>query len=337
MSTVRNTGALAALIWGLAFGGPWLGVPLAADAQDASILPGPLVTPQWLNDHLMKVTVIDIRDDLAQLTVEPKYAADKKTGKQVLVEAGGHIRGALSLEFGKIRQSRAVDGVTLASMLPTKEFFEKAMDDAGLDKGAAVVIAPVGDSVESLDMATRLYFQLKYFGDDDVAILNGGMNAWLTAGYPVSEDQIVAKPGDWAAAGERADILATTQDVKAAVAASATQLVDARPTAQFLGIAKSPVVLVAGHVQGARSFPPDAVARAAGGAKEFLTADEYRKIFAQETIDPDRPLIAYCNTGHYASGAWFVAHEILKDEKARLYAGSMNEWTHLSNPVVGLQ
>jgi thiosulfate/3-mercaptopyruvate sulfurtransferase len=335
MATVRNTVALAMMAWALAFGAS-TDFSLAAQMEAGTTLPGPLVTPQWLHDHLNDVTVIDLRDDLKRLTVEPKFNLDKDTGKKTLVETGGHIPGALSVEFTKIREERVVDGVKLTAMLPTKEFFEHAMADAGLDKGMTFVITPIGDSVESLDMATRLFFQLKYFGDDNIAILNGGTNAWISVGYPISTDSIGVKKGNWAATAERKEILATTEDVKKTLQGSATQLVDARPTAQYFGIAKSPVVLAAGHVQGARSFPTEAVSRSANGAQEFMSANAYRAIFKQQNISSDLSTIAYCNTGHLASGAWFVAHEILNNKNAKLYAGSMNEWTHLKNPVIGL-
>ncbi|HVZ52402.1 MAG TPA: rhodanese-like domain-containing protein [Pseudolabrys sp.] len=306
-----------------------------ARAEAATALPGPLVTPQWLNDHLKDVVVIDVRDNAKQLTTEPKFTA-AKDGTRTLAETGGHIPGALFVDFNKIREARTVDGMKLNAMMPTKEFFEKAMDAAGLDKGSTIVIAAVGNGIESLDMATRLFFQLKYFGEDKIAVLNGGTNGWIAGGFPVSVEAIPAKTGNWVATAERKDILATTDDVKKAVRGGRTQLVDSRPTAQFFGLAKSPVVLAAGHVQGARSFPTEAASRPVGIASEFMDADAYRAVFKQQGIDPGRPLISYCNTGHLASGGWFVAHEILKNKDAKLYSGSMNEWTHLKNPVVGL-
>jgi thiosulfate/3-mercaptopyruvate sulfurtransferase len=288
----------------------------AAAAEAA--LPGPLVTAQWLHDHADGVTVIDIGDNAQRLTTT------------------GHIAGALFVDFNTIREERTIDGVKLAAMMPTKESFEKVMETAGLDKGRTIVIAPVGDSVESLGMATRLLFQLKYFGEDKVAILNGGTNAWIGANYPVSTDPVSTRKGDWVATAERKELLATTDDVKAGLRDHATQLVDARPIAQFFGTMKSPVVKAAGHVEGARSFPPDAVTPPAGAARQFLNEKQYRAIFQQQGINPDQPSISYCNTGHYGSGAWFVAHEILNQKDAKLYAGSMNEWTNLNNPVVGL-
>lgn len=334
MSTLRATLALAVMAWLLPLGIS-TNAGLVARAEAATVLPGPLVTPRWLNDHLKEVVVIDVRDNAKQLTSEPKFSVDKD-GKRTLTETGGHIPGALFVDFGKIREERVVDGMKLTAMMPTKEFFEKAMDDAGLDKGSIIVIAAVGDNIASLDMATRLFFQLKYFGEDKLAVLNGGTNGWISAGYPISVEAIGARKGNWAASAERKEILATTDDVKKVMRSGAAQLVDARPVAQFYGIEKSPVVLAAGHVRGARSFPTEAVSRPANGAAEFMSADAYRAVFKQQGIDPARATITYCNTGHLASGGWFVAHEILKNKDAKLYAGSMNEWTHLKNPVQGL-
>lgn len=308
---------------------------LSAPAHAAATLPGPLVTPQWLNEHLKDVVVIDLRDDLKSLTVEPKFKVDA-AGKRTLAETGGHIPGAISVDFAKIREARTVDGIKLVAMMPTKESFEKVMQAAGLEKGAPIVIASVGQSVESLDMATRLFFQLKYFGTDNVAVLNGGTNGWIAAGYPVSVEAIAPKTGNWTATAERSDILATTADVKKAVSDRKSQLVDGRPVAQYYGLVKSPVVTAAGHVSGARSLPSETVSRATDGAQHFMTADAYRALFKQQGIEPTKASIAYCNTGHYASGVWFIAHEILQNKDAKLYAGSMNEWTHLGNPVEAL-
>jgi len=334
---VRHVAALltAALASLCSLPSAYVGYAAAAEAT-SSPLPGPLVTAQWLHDHGDGVTVIDIGDDARRLTTPPKFVVDQKTGAKTLTETGGHIAGALFVDFSTIREARTVDGINLVAMMPTKESFEKVMDAAGLDNGKTIVIAPVGDSVESLGMATRLLFQLKYFGEDKVAILNGGTNAWLSAGYPVSTDPVPTRKGDWAATAERKEILATTDDVKASLRDHSAQLVDARPTAQFFGIAKSPVVTAAGHVEGARSFPTDAVTAPAGAARLFLNEKQYRAIFQHQGINPDQPSISYCNTGHYGSGAWFVAYEILGQKGAKLYAGSMNEWTHLNNPVVGL-
>lgn len=310
-----------------------------APMASAATLPGPLVTPQWLQQHRSEVTVVDIRDDMDTLTREPRFEVDKKTGAKKLVATGGHLAGALSVDFGTIRQNREVDGKKIVAQLPSAGYFTKVMDQAGLDKGRTIVIVPTGESVDSMDMAARLYFQLRYFGEpaSQVAILNGGVNAWLQDGLPVSTARVDAAPGDWSATGEDHEILATLPEVKEGLRNGSDQFVDARPTAQFLGIVvKRPVDAAGGHLAGARSLPTEAIVKPVGAAQEFMNAADYRKIYAEFNIQPGASTVTYCNTGHLASGAWFVDHEILGNTRARLYTGSMTEWTNLGNPTVGL-
>lgn len=318
---------------GVAFASAFSCLAPVAVAQTA---PGPLISAQWLNDNLDKVQVVDVGEDKARLSTPAKFAVDQKTGAKRLVEAGGHIATARYVDFAAVREEQVVEGVKLKSMMPTKDSFEKAISGAGLDKGRTIVIVAIGDSVSSMDMATRLYFQLKYFGEDNIAVMNGGMNAWLAAGYPVSTDPIAAKQGDWKATAERREILATIDDVKAAMKDGSTQLVDARPVAQFFGIAKSPVVAAGGHLEGAKLLPAEAIAATVGPSQQFMGQKQYTAIYKQQGIDASKPTIAYCNTGHYASGAWFIASEIMGQKNAKMYAGSMNEWTNLKNPVIGL-
>ncbi|HUX90588.1 MAG TPA: rhodanese-like domain-containing protein [Gallionellaceae bacterium] len=319
----------------------WVGASVitivAAHAAGATTLPGPLVTAQWLHEHQNEVTVVDIRDDMKTFIAEPKFDVDKKTGKKTLIETGGHIAGAISMDFSKVREERIVDGVKIKSQLPIEEHFQKAMDDFGLNKtDKPLVIVSTGESVDAMDMAARLYFQLRYFGEgrDKLAILNGGVNAWIQAGYPVSTDKTTTTKGDWVATGEDKSILASMEQVKEALLHGSNQFIDARPTAQFLSIVKSPLNKVAGHLPGARSFPTDAIVKPVGAAREFMSAEEYKKLYAQLNINSSAPTIAYCNTGHLASGAWFVANEIMGNKNSKLYAGSMTEWTNLGNPTV---
>jgi thiosulfate/3-mercaptopyruvate sulfurtransferase len=187
-------------------------------------------------------------------------------------------------------------------------------------------------------MATRLYFQLRFFGEprDQIAILNGGLNAWLQDGYPVSVDKIAAATGNWTVGPIDREILASLDQVKDGLREGSYQFVDARPVDQFLGVVRSPVDKTPGHLAGAVSFPTDAIVRPNGAAYEFMSARDYKMILAQFHIRPDVPTISYCNTALFASGSWFVLSEIVGNPKSKLYAGSMVEWTNLGNPTVGL-
>lgn len=313
-----------------------LGLSLAA-AQGAMAMgvPGPLITPQWLHAHLNDVTVVTIGGgDVGKL-----YTAQPTLGKDHSVEkVGGHIAGSLMVNFDDIRQTRTEDGVKLKALLPTAEFFTQAMDKSGLSAGKPIVIVPLGEGLAPMDMGTRLYFQLRYFGEpaSQVALLNGGTAAWLHAGYAVSTDPAPMTTGNWKASGEDKAILASLSEVQHGLQTGSEQYIDARPTAQYLGIFKKGIDKYAGHLPGAKSFPTDAIVKTSEGVTEFMTPADYRKIFSVYGISDKRPTVTYCNTGHLASGAWFVVHEILGNKDSKLYANSMNEWTNLGHHTVGL-
>lgn len=311
------------------------GACAAARAAGAAGLPGPLVGAQWLHEHLDEVTVLTVADgDQTSLyTAAPRLGAD-----HAVQQVGGHIPGSLLLDFGSIRQSRVEDGQTLQALLPEAGFFGEAMDKAGLRTSRPVVIAALGDGVNALDMGARVYFQLRYFGQprEAVALLNGGTAAWLQAGYAVSTAAAPTARGDWKPGRPDAAILATLEQVRQGLDSGAVQFIDARPTPQYLGIEQPPIDRSAGHLPGAKSFPTDAIVATRDGVTRFLTARDYEWMFANYDISTHAPTITYCNTGQLASGAWFVAREILGNRQARMYANSMNEWTHLGHPTVGL-
>lgn len=317
---------------------PWLAGALCAAAlcggAAGAVLPGPLVTAQWLHEHLADVAVLTVADgDLTRL-----YTTPPRVAQGVVEQVGGHVPGSLLVDFETIRQTRVEQGRTLRALLPTAEFFTDAMDRAGLNAGKPVVIVPLGDGVITMDMGTRLYFQLRYFGQpaQQVALLNGGTAAWLHAGYPVSTAPAASARGDWKAGAPDASILATLEQVRQALRQGGQQIIDARPTPQYLGIDKAGIDAAAGHLPGALSFPTDAIVANRDGVTRFLGARDYRWILAHYGIAASGPTITYCNTGHLASGAWFVEREILGNRQARLYANSMNEWTNLGHPTVGL-
>ncbi len=51
------------------------------------------------------------------------------------------------------------------------------------------------------------------------------------------------------------------------------------------------------------------------------------KLYAAAGVETSGKQINFCNTGHWASLGWFVSHELMGNEKARMYDGSMLEWS----------
>ena len=59
----------------------------------------------------------------------------------------------------------------------------------------------------------------------------------------------------------------------------------------------------------------------------FKTTAALAELFAGANVAPDGPVTCFCNTGHMAALGWFVAHTLLGNAEARLYDGSMAEWS----------
>lgn len=296
-------------------------------------VPGPVVSAGWLAQHRNDVTVLDVRSAVNSFTAAPKFGTDSKSGHKYLISVGGHIPGAKFVNFGELRGPRQVNGHTVQYLIIPKARFEKVMQKAGIDKGDAIIIAPLGTNTLTVDEGTRLYWELKYYGQDNMAILDGGTAKWLEEGRPVSTSSPENGHGSWTASSERSQLQSSSNQVAEAIRMHTAQILDARSLPQYFGVVKRAYVSAYGHIPGALVFPPDMIT-APGKAAMFLSANQYREAMEGLGIKPDAASITYCNSGHLASGLWFVLHEIVGNKNVSLYDGSMHEWTLEGYPTV---
>lgn len=280
---------------------------MAADAQ-------PLVSPAWLNAHLHDagLVVLDIRS-----------AIDGSTPESF---AQGHIPGAAHSDYDKAGWRVERSGVPF--MVPTKPELEKLIGDLGIDETSHVVVVPAGVNVLDFGSAARTYWTLKYSGVANVSILDGGLAAWKTAGYALETGAHAPSPTIFTARIDNS-IRARAPDVEKIEQSSGATLVDARPASFFLGKEKAPAAQAYGHIPGAINIDS---AEFYDPATNRLKPRAALAAIASEL--PAGATVSYCNTGHWASTDWFVLHEVLGQSQARLYAGSMVEWTsNASRPI----
>lgn len=300
-------------------------------------LPGPLVEPAWLKANLAEVHVLDIRGNAASFSRAPKFEQDKKTGNQQLAEIGGHVPGAVYVDPRKTRTTRTIAGNKISYMLPEQADFEKLARDWGVSKDKPLVIVSPGMSATDVNDATRLYWQFKVYGQDKIAVLNGGLAGWIADKQPVDTEPRKVAAGDWVASAERAEYLATSDDVAHAVANGSSQLVDSRDSSMYLGLTKRNYVYAFGHIPGAKLIPSEVMVESEGASARMFSPVTYRDMFTLSGIDPDKPAITYCNSGHLASTSWFVLSELLGNKRARLYDGSTHQWTTEKRPMVSVK
>lgn len=300
-----------------------LGSAGASLALAATRVPGPLVDTAWLAGQLgnTEVVVLDVRDDPANFDrqLSDKEKADAKAP---LV---GHLPGARLLDWKLVRETREVDGVKLDKMAPTPQNFEALMRQLGVANDQAVIIVTNGKDSAAVTMGTRVYWTLKYFGHDNMALLDGGLKKWQAESRPLVFDNPAIAASQFVVGKPRAELLAPLGEVEKAAAGKAAQLVDARTADYYVGQSMTSDVKGKGHIPGARMLAhKDLVDEKAG---TFLPRKELAALASEAGIALDRESISYCNTGHLASGAWFVQSELLGNNKARLFDGSMHEWT----------
>lgn len=298
--------------------------------------PGALIDTEWLEQHLDEVKILDVREDIESFTRRAVLVKKRFTGDLRLRRTGAHIPGAVLVDYLNIRGSREIDGNNVRRMLPEKKEMEALMQSWGINKDDAIVITSLGTSNGDMTLATRLYWQIKYFGHDKVAILDGGVVQWQLEKRPSSIEAVEIKPGNWVAGEERQSILANSDDVAKAIDDPATQLVDTRSLGYYMGAIKQSYVRKKGHIPGAKVFPNELLT-SAGAAPYFTDTEELKSMAAELGIDTDANIITYCNSGQLASASWFVFSELMGNKNVKLYDGSMHQWALEKRPVVKMK
>nr|VFK15521.1 MAG: thiosulfate/3-mercaptopyruvate sulfurtransferase [Candidatus Kentron sp. LPFa] len=322
----------------------WLAVGTPASA---TALPGPVVDSDWLAKNLDKVVVLDVRKDVKSFAKRAKGAAGpvnpcgpggKKARKPV--RGDGHIPGAVLVNIKKILGKDKPDPkTTIMYLAPEKEKFEKLMQRSGVNQDSAVVITGKGERMPHTAFMTRLYWTLKYFGFDNAAILNGGTAQWKQDGHKVKFGKS-KKParGDFKAAAGRKEVRATMEEMVALTKGKGdAQILDVRAKPFYLGLTYNRKVQSPksrGHIPTAKSFPVDLFVETAGSPALLYDKEDVKKIAKLSDIDiVGAPIVTSCHTGITATIAWFVISEILGNKNARVYDGSMHEWSMTGQPV----
>jgi len=281
-------------------------VAAAAPARAADVTP--LVTPAWLSQHVKdaNLVVLDIRSAL------------DGGGEKAYVEA--HIPGSVHSDYDKAGWRVTRNNVPF--MLPSQAQLEKLIGDTGIDEDTRVVVVPAGVSFTDFGAAARVYWTLKISGVKKVSILDGGIAAWKQAGLPTESGTKRPSPAIFTSTLDK-NLLAEVSDVELAESTGKATLLDARPASFFAGKEKAPTAAAYGHIPGALNL--DSAAFYDAKTNKLKSKEELASIAT--AIPANRPVVSYCNTGHWAATDWFVLHEVLGRSNVRLYDGSMVEWS----------
>jgi len=154
-----------------------------------------------------------------------------------------------------------------------------------------------------------------------VSILDGGLKAWHSAGFPLSLDVPVTEPGSFVGQPDN-HLLLDAEHLQKRLGQPGMTLIDARAPARFRGEVE-PIDPIAGHIPGAQCA---AFNENLGSDGRFLPAEQLKQRFAAQLQgrSPEE-LVAYCGSGVTACHNLF-ALSLAGYPLGKLYAGSWSEW-----------
>jgi thiosulfate/3-mercaptopyruvate sulfurtransferase len=265
-----------------------------------------LIEPVELAKHIADPgwVVVDCRFELSNPTAGSRHYAE------------GHIPGARYANLDA-DLSGPVTASTGRHPLPAPERFARTLGAWGIDNSTQVVAYDDASGA----LAARLWWMLRWVGHRQVAVLNGGLKAWVDTGHPMSNRIPVVTPATFVPDVD-SEATVTVDEVVNGLAAGTLMLVDARASDRFGGENEA-LDPVAGHVPGARNHPFASNLDVRG---RFLPAAELRKkwhaVLGEQTAGE---VASMCGSGVTACHN-LLALEISGLRGARLYPGSWSEW-----------
>ena len=292
-----------------------------------------LVETDWLEAHLDEAQP-EVGLHTRLRIVDARWRGDDSSRQ--LYQAG-HLPGAVPLDW-HLDLNETRQGVR--DLLLAPERFAQVMAQAGI--GDETLVVAYADTDHS--GAARLWWALRYYGHENVAVLNGGFTKWVAEGRPLTTmtPQVPAarftprpQPG-W---------LATKDEILAALSnpAPGLRLLDTRPLEQYLGQAVwTPQGsrylpegeawvdvggrrLRGGHIPGAANLPSSGNFDPEDWT--LLGPSALRARAESAGLSPEQRVIAYCGVGISASMGIFALH-LAGYSHLALYDASWEEWGH---------
>jgi len=240
----------------------------------------------------------------------------------------GHIPGAVGWNW----QTQLQDNVRRD--LIDKSALEKLLGQSGISNDTTILL--YGDNNNWF--AAYAFWQLKYYGHQNVKLINGGRKKWLEEKRPLTKDAANVTATTYRVRGTDESVRAFRDDVLSVVQGKKRgQLVDVRSVDEFTGKIIAPPGMTetaqrAGHIPNAANVP---WAQAANEDGTFKSAEALASLYGGKGINGNDEVIAYCRIGERSSHTWFVLKYLLGYNNVRNYDGSWTEWGNLiGSPIV---
>jgi thiosulfate/3-mercaptopyruvate sulfurtransferase len=264
-----------------------------------------LVETEWVAQHLNDPQVRIVESDEDYLLYET-----------------GHIPGAVKVDWFTTLQH------PVRRDFLTKGEFEQLCVSLGIGNDTTVVF--YGD--KSNWFATYALWLFKYYGHENLKIMNGGRTKWEQEGRPFTKETPSYPQTSYSAKEPDRNVRAFREDVFSHLKTNGS-LVDVRSPKEYSGellhMPNYPQegAQRGGHIPGAASIPWSQAVNEVDST--FKSPEELRRLYEERGITPDKDIIAYCRIGERSSHTWFVLTYLLGYPNVKNYDGSWTEWGNL--------
>lgn len=269
--------------------------------------PEVLVDTEWVNKHLTDQNV-----RIAEVDYDPTANYNQ-----------GHIPGAVLFDWKK-----DINDPVKRDILSQQQL-EDLLGRSGVSDGTTLIL--YGDFNNWF--AAFAFWVFKYYGVQDVRIMNGGRKKWIEEDKPLTKEVLSVPRGNFKVARVDDSIRVYLDDVRKAIEKGGTiVLVDVRSPKEFSGEILAPPEYPTehaqrgGHIPGAKNIPWAQAVRDDG---TFKSVEELENLYKSKGVTPDKEVIAYCRIGERSSHSWFVLKYLLGYPDVRNYDGSWTEWGNL--------
>ena len=206
-------------------------------------------------------------------------------------------------------------------MLPSEPVFTQCVQALGIGANSRVVVY----DGKGLFSAARAWWMFRVFGHDRVQILEGGLPAWIAAGYDTEQGEpTVARPSEGFVAAHHPAWLADVEGVKAALSSGSHIVVDARSASRFAGEEAEPRPGVRpGHIPGSTNLHYAQIL--SGDPAVLKPLPELEALFGDVGAVHGQPVVTTCGSGISACLLALALHELGRSPVA-VYDGSWAEW-----------